>query len=548
MLRSSRRNVIHRPSQPRSVARRFSSRHGRDGVRPRVEQLEDRILLTFAPPVNYTTGSRPTFVLRGNFTPGSIPDLAVANAGMPSDTVAVLVGNANGTFQTPPKITSSGGKNPVFMAMGDFNHDGKQDLIVANNGELLTNGTDPGNVKVLLGNGNGTFSPGPAFPTSDKSPTSVAVGHFTNSGNLDAVVAYAGDPKNFDLGSVGVYLGNGKGGFTKKTVLTPGPIPGGVAIGDFLGNGKMDIAVAYAGIPGLIAGGVGIYLGNGDGTFQPEKVLTAGSEPITVVTGDLNGDKKTDLVVMNAGSANVTVFLNHSTTTSLSFTGTNFPVGSGPIYAAIADFNADGHEDIAVTNQGTDTVSVLLGNGTGKFVADPHSPYKVGNAPAGIVAADLNGDHYPDLVVANSGSGQSTVSVLLNIPQATHFALTPSTTTPKVGVPFSLTVTALDAFKDVVPSYQGTVHFTSTVAGDSLPGTFAFTLADKGKHVFTNDATVHTMGARTLTVTDGHIKGTAALNAQKAADAAFDMFSGDLEGYLALDTLSGTPSPKRRRV
>ena len=152
---------------------------------------------------------------------------------------------------------------------------------------------------------------------------------------------------------------------------------------------------------------------------------------------------------------------------------------------------------------------MLLGNGTGKFVADPHSPYKVGNAPAGIVAADLNGDHYPDLVVANSGAGESTVSVLLNIPQATHFALTPSTTTPKVGVPFSLTVTALDAFNAVVPSYQGTVHFTSTVVGDSLPGTFTFTLADKGKHVFTNDATVHTTGARTLTVTDGHIKGTA---------------------------------------
>jgi hypothetical protein len=69
-----------------------------------------------------------------------------------------LAGNANGTFQTPAKITPVGGKNPVFMGSDDFNHDGKADLIVANNGELLTNGTDPGSVKVLLGNGDGTIT------------------------------------------------------------------------------------------------------------------------------------------------------------------------------------------------------------------------------------------------------------------------------------------------------------------------------------------------------------------------------------------------------
>jgi FG-GAP-like repeat len=547
MAFSSLRKVIHRKPRLRWAQLRSSDRRASTGIRPRVELLEDRTLPSFAAPVNYVTGSRPTFILRGNFTPGSVPDLAVANAGTPSDTIAVLVGNANGTFQTPAKITSSGGKNPVFMAMGDFANNGKQDLIVANNGELLTNGTDPGNVKVLLGNGTGTFSPGPAFPTSDKSPDSVAVGKFTSSGNLDAVVAYAGDPLHFDLGSVGVYLGNGKGGFTKKTVLSPGAEPGGVAIGDFLGNGKMDIAVAFAGIPGLIAGGVGIYLGNGDGTFQPEKVLTAGSQPITVVTGVLTGSKKTDLVVMNAGSNNVTVFLNHSTTTSLSFTATSFPVGKAPIYAAISDFNADGKQDIAVTNQGANTVNVLLGNGAGGFVADPHGPYTVGNAPAGIVAGDFNGDHYPDLAVANSANGSTTVSVLLNIPQATHFTITPSTTTPKVGVPFSLTVTALDAFNNPVASYRGTVHFTSTVVGDTLPGMYTFTAADKGKHLFTLQATVHTMGARTITVTDGHIKGTTLVNAHTAADAAFELSAQDLDGFFALDAASGSPGPKRRR-
>jgi hypothetical protein len=549
MVFSSLRKVIHRKPRLRWAERRSSDCRASAGIRPRVELLEDRTLLSFAAPVNYVTGSRPTFVLRGNFTGGAVPDLAVCNSGTPSNTVAILKGNANGTFQTPAKTFSSGGKNPVFMAMADFTHDGKQDLIVVNNGELLTNGTDPGSVKVFLGNGDGTFKPGPAFPVVDKSPTSVAVGDFNHDGNMDVVVAYAGDPlHSTDFGSVVVFLGDGKGGFTKKTTLMPGPIPGGVVVDDFNGDGKMDLAVANTGVPFLLPGGFSVYPGNGDGTFGPKKSLAAGSNPIAAVSGDLNGDKKPDLVVMNQGSNNVTVFINHSTTTTLSFTGTNFPVGSRPIYAAIADFNADGKKDIAVTNNGTNTVSVLLGNGLGGFVADPHSPYTVGSAPGGIVAGDFNGDHYPDLAVANSGSGSTTVSVLLNIPQATHFTITPSTTTPKVGVPFSLTVAALDAFNNPVASYRGTVHFTSTVSGDTLPGTYTFTAVDKGKHVFSLQATVHTTGARTITVTDGHIKGTTMVNAHSAADAAFDPSALDLDGFFALDTASGSPGLKRRRT
>jgi hypothetical protein len=105
MAFSSLRNVIHRKPRLRWAKRRSSDRQASAGIRPRVELLEDRTLLSFAAPVNYVTGSRPTFVLRGNFTADAIPDLAVANSGTPSNSIAVLPGNANGTFQTPAKTS-----------------------------------------------------------------------------------------------------------------------------------------------------------------------------------------------------------------------------------------------------------------------------------------------------------------------------------------------------------------------------------------------------------------------------------------------------------
>src|SRR6516225_6697697 len=86
-----------------------------------------------------------------------------------------------------------------------------------------------------------------------------------------------------------------------------------------------------------------------------------------------------------------------------------FPAGSGPVSVAVGDFNGDGTPDLAVANIGSNTVSVLLGNGDGRFQAARN--FGVGSYPSSLAVGDFNGDGTPDLAVANAGSGN--VSVLL---------------------------------------------------------------------------------------------------------------------------------------
>src|SRR5262249_25544042 len=88
----------------------------------------------------------------------------------------------------------------------------------------------------------------------------------------------------------------------------------------------------------------------------------------------------------------------------------SYTVGKNPDAVAVADFNGDSTDDLAVLNLNSDTVSVLLGNGDGSF--QPKKNYATGNYPGSLAVGDFNGDGFPDIAVANHNS--DTVSVLLN--------------------------------------------------------------------------------------------------------------------------------------
>ncbi len=134
--------------------------------------------------------------------------------------------------------------------------------------------------------------------------------------------------------------------------------------------------------------------------------VTAGNAPWQVVTGDF-GNGTLDLAVINQLSNSVTVLLGdgHGVFTA----GSTFTTGNDPHSIAVGDFNGDGRPDLAVANYDATNVSVLLANGVGTFATKVD--YPTGKSPHGIAAGDLNGDGKPDLVVANAGS--NTVSVLL---------------------------------------------------------------------------------------------------------------------------------------
>ena len=149
-------------------------------LKPRLERLETRCLPGFLAPLAFDTGVSPTAVAVGDFNGDGIPDLAVADSGVYptySGTVSILLGKGDGTFQAA--VNYAAGRQPVSVAVGDFNGDGKLDLAVANYGDYF-HGSGSG-VSVLLGNGNGTFQPAQSFPAGIN-PTSVAVGDFNGDG------------------------------------------------------------------------------------------------------------------------------------------------------------------------------------------------------------------------------------------------------------------------------------------------------------------------------------------------------------------------------
>jgi hypothetical protein len=350
---------------------------------------------TFLTAVSYAAGYQPVSVAVGDFNGDGKQDLAVANYGYYGNGqgVSVLLGNGDGTFLTA--VNYPGGIQPSAVAVGDFNGDGKQDLAVANE-------TNPGTVSVLLGHGDGTFLTAQSY-AAGVYPQSVAVGDFNGDGILDLAVA------NFAYyGTVSVLLGKGDGTFlTAVTYPTAGKWPRSVAVGDFNGDGKQDLAVANQGDYYGNGQGVSVLLGNGNGTFQAPLAFGIDTHPTAVAVGDFNGDGKPDLAV--ASSSGVSVLLGKGDGT---FQLAQILAGAGPRSVAVGDFNGDGKLDLAVTDYGDydgngQGVSVLLGKGDGTFL--PALYYYV-PYPHSVAVGDFNGDGKPDLAVANDYGG---VSVLL---------------------------------------------------------------------------------------------------------------------------------------
>src|SRR5437870_4029868 len=352
--------------------------------------------VSFTSSGEFPVGTNPQWVAVGDFNGDGIQDLAVANAG--SSTVSVLLGNGDGTFR--PARTFAAGTTPKAVAVGDFNGDGKLDLATASTG---SNG-----VSVLLGNGDGTFQAPRGFPAGS-GPNFLAVGDFNGDGVQDLATANFGSDTPADT-TVSVLLGNGDGTFRPPQTFGVGRGPVWVAAGDFNGDGKLDLAV-----PNFGDTTVSVLLGNGDGTFQAARNFPAGgSGPASVAVGDFNGDGRQDLAVTlyGDGSGNtIAVLLGNGDGTFRA--PLIFGVGLGPVSSAVADFNGDGVQDLAVANWDRNagrTVSLLLGNGDGTFQAA--QTFLAGQGVASVAVGDFDGNGKPDLAAGNYGGG--TVSLLMN--------------------------------------------------------------------------------------------------------------------------------------
>ena len=231
--------------------------------------------------------------------------------------------------------------------------------------------------------------------TVGSSPVSVVASDFNGDGIPDLATA------NFGSNNGTVLLGTGSGAFSSAGIFPTGTGPFALTTGDFNGDGKVDLAAVN-----FNGSSVAVLIGTGNGTFNPAPLflVPTGVSPTDVVAADFNGDGREDLAVSNLGSGTATILLGQGDGT---FTSSTIAAGSGPEGLAVGDFNGDGRPDLAFADLGDDTVTVMLGNGNGTFTSAA-PPIAIGTDPFAIEVGDLNGDGHADLVVVKQTSGDVT--------------------------------------------------------------------------------------------------------------------------------------------
>lgn len=369
---------------------------------------------------NHRSGDQPLPELMriADFDGDGIPDLAVNLSGF--DHIAILKGDGHANFTIKRQFETD--TLPKGLTVGDFNKDGKLDIATVQDWGY--------NIKINLGDGLGGFTFAQER-NGDGEPTRIYTADLNNDGNLDLIANAPSEGKAL------IYFGDGKGGFTTAALeLEDYPNCQAIGVGDFNGDGNQDLAISF--FTGKEAGmsHIDILLGDGHGNFTPFTEFTTSSEVSNVMTTDLNGDGKLDLILVGGGSENqqniyVEVWLGNGTG---NFTNSQTDVlGTGSIKGepAIADFNEDGKLDVAVpiSSFGTERhdrstmLFIFLGDGTGMLTHT--QTFNVGADPHTAIAYDFDGDGHIDLVVSNRSDG--TMSVLLGDGQGnftTHATIT----------------------------------------------------------------------------------------------------------------------------
>ncbi|MCG6921803.1 MAG: VCBS repeat-containing protein, partial [Acidobacteria bacterium] len=354
----------------------------------------------------------PWGVVTGDFwgatgAPDGALDVVVAKRS--ANMVTLLRGDGAGSFMTP--IDLPVGTGPTDVVAADFNRDGLLDLAIVVDAQALA----PVNrVQLLPGTGSG-FGPIADLDVGDL-PSRLTTGDFNRDGKPDLVVV------SWSAETVQVYEGDGILGFTLQTPqpVIPADIPVAAVSGDFNLDGRPDLAVSIDD-PGL-AGRVSIYLGDGTGhlgdtpsTENPFATITVGTTPLDIGAGDVNRDGKPDLVTADLASVALSVLIGVGNGT---FTRepSSPAVGAGPVRAVLEDFDRDGLLDVATLNPpgSPPHVTVLPGSAVTPFF-DAGSPTTLLLSPSstheGLAAGDLDADGRPDLVATEGTDGNVVVAL-----------------------------------------------------------------------------------------------------------------------------------------
>jgi len=319
-------------------------------------------------------------LLLGDHPPLSPPGLDLNRDGNqdvflydPAGQAYAALSNSNGTYSYVPSLFTPGFD---ILRYGDYNGDGKADLVVYNSHNALA--------YIGLGNGDGTF----AFQSLFWSPgyNYVVAGDLDGDGKTDFALY------NSSTGTMYTAISNGAGGFTYRyTLISAGYTY--LKLADFNGDGKADL-FAYNATNGT----ANLGIGSGTGTFTFNPLFISPGYNIADV-GDLNGDGKADVILYNSTNGNAATGISNLSN------GFNFtPLAFSPGFTSVllADFTGDGLADVTVYNKNTAAAYFGTGTGTGTFNFQSlfWSP-----GYDNVVAEDVNGDGKIDVVLYNSATG-----------------------------------------------------------------------------------------------------------------------------------------------
>jgi hypothetical protein len=409
---------------------------------------------TFQNPVYYdvadTSGAQGGFVI-DDVTGDGIPDIvvlkssSVVNTGVPTftGTITTLIGKGDGAFATGP-VSNVTWTDALLTITGDFNGDHNNDLLIGgtvlvgagdgsftqgptnqaiagggfsggvyanavgslrNNGKVDVVVTEPGYASIFYGNGDGTFQTGPSYAALPDF-MQVTITDIDGDGNPDIFLGtstggvYTLGGYDTPIPMYQVLMGRGDGTFVDSQAYIQSGYRGQqIASADFNGDSKLDVMFVDPSNVGGQPSSIVVLPGDGKGNLGAAIVSSANLIPTQMISADMNGDGKPDVVFAGSvlAGAQLSVLINQGDGT---FTGEkDYALPAAPVSLAIGDFNGDGRKDVAVGVSGG--VYVLLGQINGKL----GSPTQIDSSlnPTGLAAASLTSDGRTDLIVADQG-------------------------------------------------------------------------------------------------------------------------------------------------
>ena len=387
------------------------------------------------PKVDLTTLANPEDVRVSDLDGDGKPDILVANYGAGSFSVfrnTSVAGNINIANFSRKDFTSGSGS--TFISVADLDNDGKQDVIVANQGENTLS-----IFKNISTSGNISFN-SPVKLTTPSTPIGIGIGDFDKNGWLDIVTV------NYDNNSLSIFSNKGifntlsASNFNAPFKLITGLNPITIDVADLDGDSKVDIVVGN-----YSSRNVSIFKNNyvsgilNTSSFSTKIDFNAGNSPGYLKLGDIDGDSKLDIVVLAEGANSVGILRNTTSPGLISLSSfaprVNFNTGLTPYYISLGDMTGNGKLDLLVTNFGDGTATIWQNKAIPGSITSAsffkRLNFTVGTKPYAGLLADIDGDAKTDILVSNTGS--NTLSILRNTVGAQMIVSPTSSTLPATG-------------------------------------------------------------------------------------------------------------------